>query len=267
MINSVIVPCFNNSTLTLNCIASILSHTSDSTEIILVDDHSQKTDFDLLLKKLPSNIGHRRLDIYRMTTNSGFSKACNQGAVLASRRSEKLIFLNNDTIVCPKWLDYLVENLTGNIGICGSKLLYPENTFSTIHNRLVTKDSIQHAGIMINNDLAPFHIHQFLPANTTEANVTKTFPYVTGASLAIRNELFQELGGFSEKYHNGCEDLDLCVRVRATGALVLYCHDSTAFHYETATRNPESSQTNLDIFIKENLEQLKKDREFSGEEF
>ena len=40
---------------------------------------------------------------------------------------------------------------------------------------------------------------------------------VTGACAVVRRTVFQQLGGFDEAYHNGGEDVDLCLRLRRRG--------------------------------------------------
>ena len=49
--------------------------------------------------------------------------------------------------------------------------------------------------------------------NEWDANVRREFRAVTGACLMIDRGLFREIGEFDERYINGCEDTDLCLRV------------------------------------------------------
>ena len=56
---------------------------------------------------------------------------------------------------------------------------------------------------------------------------------VTGAALAIRRSLFERIGGVCEDYIIGdYEDSDLCLRVRETGAAILYVPKAELFHFE-----------------------------------
>ena len=57
--------------------------------------------------------------------------------------------------------------------------------------------------------------------------------YVSGASLAIRRDLFEQLGGFDEHFAPAYyEDVDLAFRVRAAGYRVLYAPLSRVVHFE-----------------------------------
>ena len=65
---------------------------------------------------------------------------------------------------------------------------------------------------------------------------TVCVPAVTGACLLVRRALFEEVGGFDEAFLNGCEDVDLCLRIGEKGLRTLYCASSTLLHHECATR-------------------------------
>ena len=257
----IVIPTFNNSLLTLQCLDSLLKYTSDSVSIIIIDDHSTDEEFAKLMNGLPPIDGFRRIDVCRSSANVGFANICNEGSQLV--RTDVIIFLNNDTLVTEHWYSKLISKININ-RICGSKLLYPENKYSTIHNKQIQKGTIQHVGIIVDDKNLPQHIYRFERDDLPEANIYKTYPYITGAVLAIYKEVFEDLGGFNNKYINGCEDLDLCLRSRKKGIEIIYCPESVAFHHETATRNPEI--TNLALFMQEYKHELEKDRYFESKE-
>src|SRR5207249_1174872 len=62
----------------------------------------------------------------RNAANAGFIASCNRGAEIA--RGEILVFLNNDTIVTPGWLDALTDVFSEHpeAGLVGAKLIYPD---------------------------------------------------------------------------------------------------------------------------------------------
>lgn len=262
---SIIVPVFNNSHLTMQCIENLLKYTSEEIDIIIADDYSSEIEFEKLIQNLPKTNEYRRLDVYRSPCNVGFSRICNQAAEFVRRRTNLLIFLNNDVTITRDWIN-LLSKFDKNVGICGSKLLYPESKFSEIHGREILKGTIQHAGIIVDADCVPYHAFRFEHSDLIEANICSTYPYVTGASFAIKKEIFEDIGGFSGAYVNGCEDIDLCIKVRQVNKIIVYCPESLAFHHETATRKPETTKDNLVLLLKEHRLQLEQDIGFVPKE-
>jgi GT2 family glycosyltransferase len=228
---SIIIPFHNNVELTKQCIQSIFECTSSKIpyEIVLVDDAS--TD----LFSFETNYTSFRL--IKNETNLGFAPSCNYGARCAN--SKYLVFLNNDTLALEGWLDGLIDPIETNsqIGIVGSKLLYPDNT-------------IQHAGIAVDDERMPFHIYHRFPATFPGVNKLREYQAVTGACFIIKKELFQSVGGFDERYQNGFEDMDLCFRVGQAGYKIFYSPQSCLYHLESKTvkMGPSHYGDNLTLF-------------------
>jgi glycosyltransferase involved in cell wall biosynthesis len=93
-----------------------------------------------------------RVDLTRQCLEAllGFARACNRGASAA--RGAHLVFLNNDTIPLPDWLDALVEAAEAHprTGVVGSRLLFPDGR-------------IQHAGVVVSRLWqTPYHVYQNL---------------------------------------------------------------------------------------------------------
>ncbi len=143
-----------------------------------------------------------------------FAVNCNEGARLATTGT--VIFLNDDTETQPGWYQPLLKALETHT-VAGSRLTYPDGR-------------IQHAGIGFTWDGATLH-----GINLTEDGPSREVDAVTGACLAIRRDKFLTLGGFDTGYRNGNEDVDLCLRIRATGGTVWYCADSHVVHHESAS--------------------------------
>jgi GT2 family glycosyltransferase/glycosyltransferase involved in cell wall biosynthesis len=221
---SIIIPVFNKAALTRQCLDRLLAAPeSISTEIIVVDDGSTDSTPELLA-------GHgRRIHALRHESNSGFAKACNHGAGAAT--GEYLIFLNNDTIPKPGWLDALVNYARSHpkAGVVGSKLLFPN-------------DTVQHAGVVICQDRLPRHIYTGFPADHPAVNKSRAYTAVTGACMLIRKKLFEEVGGFDTTFVNSCEDIDLCLRLRQRGYEAHYCKDSVLYHLESVSRQGRSKE-------------------------
>lgn len=233
---SIIIPVFNKVTLTRRCVESILkTPPSVSFEIVIVDDHSQDGTRDYLAYL------SRRYNFVKTRSNSrnmGFSASCNRGAEIA--KGKFLIFLNNDTIPLPGWVEALVEvaERDRNIAVVGAKLLYPNNT-------------IQHAGVLFRNfpfPVTPFHVYAGEPADYPEANVELDYDAVTAACMLVKRKIFEKLGGFDERFVNGYEDVDFCLRVKDAGYRIVYTPRSVVYHLESSSPGRfDSSIPNLRI--------------------
>jgi GT2 family glycosyltransferase/glycosyltransferase involved in cell wall biosynthesis len=217
---SIIIPVFNQAYYTKQCLEKFYACTdSDSTELIVVDNHSTDETPGLL-----SSFG-KAVTVITNTVNMGFASACNQGARAASSRN--ILFLNNDTEVQPGWLEPLVETLErdSGIGAVGSQLLYPDGR-------------LQHAGVVIISQketcsLLPRHV--FMGENPANVPVDQPmcFQALTAACLILRKDDFDAIGGFDEAYWNGCEDVDLCFKLQQTGKKIVYQPESVVIHHES----------------------------------
>lgn len=221
---SIIIPVHSNLEYTHRCLTAI-HQTSylHNVEIIIIDNNA-----DPKTKKLLSTLDDFAKVIIN-EKNESYSHANNQGAAIAT--GKYLVFMNNDVQGISGWLEAFEDTFEKDptIGIQGAKLLYQN-------------EKIQHAGIVwgpipeLNNMNLHYHIHLLDEAEDSKVNVSKEYQMVTGALLAIRRELFHEVGGFDENYYFGHEDLDLCMKVRKAGYKVWYNHKASAYHYESMTK-------------------------------
>jgi O-antigen biosynthesis protein len=218
---SVIIPVFNQVSLTLQCLASLARHTpSGIHEIIVVDDASSEPYEQALAASWP------QVKVLRNAVNLGFAASCNRGAGAAS--GEFLLFLNNDTEALPGWLEPLAAVLATRpeVGIVAPKLIHPDRT-------------IQHCGKVWGEldtpDSQPSHIYYREPADSPKASKSREYALVTAACILVRRAEFFHLGPFDEGYENGWEDDDLCYAFSSAGKKIWYCAESTLVHYESIT--------------------------------
>jgi GT2 family glycosyltransferase/glycosyltransferase involved in cell wall biosynthesis len=221
---SIIIPVFNKAEFTFQCLRSLTREIDfDDVEVIVVNNASTDETAELLAR-----FGDR-LRVVTNAENRGFVDACNQGAQEA--RGQYLVFLNNDAVVLPGWLDELIATVEADetIGAVGSMFLYPDGR-------------IQEAGAIIWRDGAAFHYGWGGSPDDPRYSFARDVDYCSGASLLIRRELFERLGGFDRRYAPAYyEDADLCFGVRAAGCRVRYQPLSRVLHYEGATAGKDTS--------------------------
>ncbi len=220
---SIIVLGYNNVDMSIGCIKSIFeAKTSLDFEIIFVDNASDDQTFELVSRMAE---GEPRLTYIRSEINLMFSLGNNYGLNFA--RGEYTIFLNNDTLVRDGWMDILIGGLQQDptIGTTGPKLLYPDET-------------LQCGGIVFSgNSKIPYHIYRGFERDAAEVNKVRTFQALTGACLAFRTRDIVTLRGFDPIFINGCEDLDLCFRMRERlGKRAVYLPRSEVVHLESKSK-------------------------------
>lgn len=215
---SIIIPVHNHAGLTKQCLDALLRTVREDHEaqIIVVDNASRDETAAVLA------FFEDRVRTVPQRKNVGFAHACNDGANAAS--GDYLIFLNNDTVAMPGWLDALLNHAATHpaAGAIGGKLLYPN-------------DTIQHAGMVFNAHRRPVHLYRGFPSDHPAVNKARQFQMVTGACLCMPRKAFCEAGGFDTAFLNGYEDADLCLRLRELGYEVHYCPASVLYHLEGCT--------------------------------
>jgi O-antigen biosynthesis protein len=207
-------------------------------EVILVDNSSS----DDSVSYAESFDAPFRLEVLRNAENRSFSEANNQGAAQAT--GELLLFLNNDIEpIEQNWLGHLVDTLESRgAGAVGARLVYPrrpdlDNVGDLIHPDL----TLQHRGIhfLPDRDGAPRPHNAGAGEDplSASASAIREVPAVTAACLLMRRETFERVGGFTEGYVYGTEDVDICLKVREAGESVVYDGRAILWHHEFGTQN------------------------------
>jgi len=219
---SIVVPVFNHAALTYRCLRSILEHTPDLYEIIVVDNASTD-DTPKALRQIDN------IQIIANSENLGFVGGCNKGSVAA--QGEYILFLNNDTVVTDGWLTSLLATFDEHekVGAVGAKLVYPDGR-------------LQEAGAIVWSDGAGWNYGRDDDPQRAEYNYVREVDYCSGACLLVRRELFERLGGFDARFAPAYyEDADLGFEIRRLGYRVLYQPKAQVIHVEGATAGTDTN--------------------------
>ncbi len=214
---SIIIPVFNNWSDTLACLGSIVQFTDGPTYEVIVSDNASTDETPEMMKRIEGVVYSRN------DQNLGFIGSCNRAATRA--RGEFLVFLNNDTVVTPGWLEALrrtFHDIPGT-GLAGAKLLYPDGR-------------LQEAGGMIWRDASGSNYGKFDDPDHPRYNFAREVDYCSGACLMVPRALFEHFGGFDSHYKPAYyEDADLAFKIREAGHKVIYQPLAKIVHYEGLT--------------------------------
>jgi len=225
---SIIIPTKDRADLLSRCISTLLGVTKyDNLEIIVVDNGSRETASKEYFNTL---VADQRVHIVWNPGAFNYSAANNRAA--SEAKGEFLLFLNNDVeITHPDWLTELVSwAACKSTGLVGAKLLRANG-------------AIQHAGVVLGMNGFADHAFADQPALTFgmagSTGWYRNFLAVTGACMMIRREVFDELGGFDEKFTLCGSDVQLCLRAFEHGYRIVYNPFAELIHHERQTRSSE----------------------------
>lgn len=223
-----ILICSRNAKILERCLDSIERRTAYQNREIVVVEHVT---------------GEQRLlpgaSYTRVAYSGRFDFATMNNLGVKSAKGEVIVFLNDD--VEPQdaaWLEALVALAQRpEVGAVGALLYYPNG-------------AIQHAGVTLG--IAGYVGHPrrgrfdggFWPWTTVTRNVSA----VTGACLAMRRGVFEELGGFDPVFPVNYNDVDLCLRAGRAGYQVILEAVARLTHFESRTRRRGVKWEELDRF-------------------
>lgn len=170
------------------------------------------------------------LAVLRNAGNRGFAAACNQGA--AGSAADYLLFLNPDTRLSAASLApalaFLEEPANAGVGALGVRLVDEAGRTQRACARAPTPGRLVAQGLGLDRAFPRL----FPPHFMTEWDHadTRDVDQAMGAFLMIRRRLFEELGGFDERFFVYFDDVDLCLRVRRAGWRVVHFAGAEAYH-------------------------------------
>jgi O-antigen biosynthesis protein len=224
---AIIIPTRDRVDLLRECLTSVETlSTYKNWTITIVDNGSVEAEtLDFL-----EGTGHA---VVRRAGPFNYSELMNFGRSQVD--AQYLLMINNDIVTTtPDWIEALLEHAQRpEVGAVGARLVYPDGT-------------TQHEGIGLGN------ICMASTAVNLDAGwmgrVVRDVSAVTGACQMVRSSVFDEVGGYDEAMPLAYNDVDFCLRVRATGRLVVYTPHAQLSHREGASRGRTHQLADEELF-------------------
>lgn len=173
---------------------------------------------------------HPLIKILRNEKNLGFSVACNQGAVRCD--AKYVLFLNPDTRIVEESLwhpvNFMDNPMNESVAICGIRLLDSKGRVSRTCCRFPTGAKFFYKATGLDK-MFPTVFRGYVMTEWDHEQ-SASVDHVIGAFYLVRRSVFEELGGFDERFFVYLEDLDFSLRARNAGWRTCYLAEGYAYH-------------------------------------
>ena len=222
---SIIIPTKNEVALLDTCITSLVEHDSlEGCEIVIIDNGSTDAHTLAYYRQLAHDLPQVRIVSY----DADYNPAAIANTAAKTCTSDYLLFLDNDTEVISTAAvsSMLAHCMRRDVGVVGVKMLFPD-------------DTIQHAGLMVGAYGSAGTIGVDLPRSDYGYGrrfiCAHDLSAVSGAVMMVKRKVFDEVGGFDERFLVSCHDVDFCLKVNKAGYRVVFNGDIEFYHQENAT--------------------------------
>lgn len=206
-------------------------------EVIIVENNSTEKETFEYYEKIKQRYENLKVVIWTGIFN--YSAINNFGVNYA--KGEYILLLNNDVeIINGSCLEeMLMFAQRKDVGAVGAKLYYSD-------------DTVQHAGVILGLGGTAGHAHKHFgrshPGYMARASIAQNLTACTAACLMMRRDVFDEVGGLDESFEVAFNDVDLCMKIREKGYLVVFTPYAELYHYESKSRGNDSTPEKLERF-------------------
>lgn len=228
---SIVIPNMDHIEVLRTCIDSILDKTTyENYEIIIIENNSKNEETFSYYRELEKN---SCVKIVNWIGKFNYS-AINNFGVQQAVTGEYITLLNNDIeVITPDWIEQmLMFAQRTDVGAVGAMLYYPDET-------------IQHAGVILGVGGVAGHSHKNFNRGSygymSRATIVQNLSAVTFACVMIPRNVWDEVGGLDESFAVAFNDVDMCMRIRKAGYLIVWTPYAELYHYESKSRGLEDT--------------------------
>jgi GT2 family glycosyltransferase len=226
---SIIIANQDSGTRLRRCLRSIQATPYAPYEIIVADNHGHPPETVALYQESRTRPNTKVVE---------WGKAVGDAAVnnfaVNHAQGEVLLFLSNGIeTITPDWLVRMLEHAQQpQVGAVGAKLLYRDET-------------IQHGGIVLGLKGLAGRVHHRCARKSFGYQyrlvATQNVSAITAACLMMRRKVFDEVGGFDERYTTAFHDIDLCLKIRRQNYMIVWTPYAELFHDKPKRRGTDDS--------------------------
>lgn len=198
-----------------------LIENTDDAQIVVVDNQSTDDSVTFIQQNFPT------VRIIVNESNGGFAKGYNDGMEQLKGEFEYYVLINSDIEVTKNWLSPLIEKLESNPTIAGvqPKVLS--------YNKKTHFEYAGASGGFIDKNLYPFcrgRIFDVLEEDKGQYDTEIEVFWTTGACMAVRANVYHQLGGLDAYFFAHMEEIDFCWRAKKQNYSFYAIPQATVYH-------------------------------------
>lgn len=235
---SIVIVHYNKVVDLINVLSSIAAQKIQASyEVVVIDNGSQN-----LCSVLPKNISNLRY--VKVGMNTGYSQGNNIGVSLCN--GNYVLILNPDTYLQPHSIDSMMKYLDShkNVAVVTPMLQdeYGNQYLQIGPRRLGMMEGIVCLSF-INKILPNNAISKRYFGSDLDWNISCDVEVFPGSVFLIRKKVYQDLGGFDERFFLYFEECDLSNRLIDHGWKIHYLASAKCIHYWGAKKNTNSTNS------------------------
>ena len=213
---------WNGRDLTLDCLSSLEKIAYPNVKVYVIDNGSSDNSVTAIRNQFPEkSVFNSIYEIIELPENYGFARGNNAGFELVKQKADYTIFLNNDTIVDPNFVEPLINAMESNSTVKQStpKIFYADNL-----------DYIWFGGGKVSLWAGWIRHLGIRQKDSMQFSFNRNVDYATGCCVCMRTLDFESIGMFDESFLMYGEDVDLSLRFRKQGGQILFVPESKIWH-------------------------------------
>ena len=228
---TLIIPTRDRLSYLKRCLETIFGKTAyPSFDVLIVDNESVEKETLTFLEDISE-----RHPVSVISAPGEFNYSALNNIAVAQAQGDIVALLNNDVeVISSEWLREMVcYAAMPRIGAVGAKLLYANGL-------------VQHAGIILGAGGIANHAFHGYHATDSGYQARLQLPQyvsaVTGACLVVAKKKYLAVGGLDEQdLKVAYNDVDLCLKLSASGLHNVYTPYATLIHHESISRGKDTS--------------------------
>lgn len=228
---TIVIPTRDKPDLLKACIYSILENDGGEVDLDIVIVNNQSVEAET--HRLFEIFGTQGIRVIDFPHPFNYSAMCNMAALDST--SEYICFFNNDAEIIQNssWLTCLIDHARqSDVGVVGSVLEYPDKT-------------LQHFGIALGMSGIAGYPFSRKKSEDFDSHPCLEVSAVTFACAVMRRDVFERVGGLSEDFPNGLNDVDFGIKCSRLELKNVLCTRSKIMHRESESRGSAWKLTNI----------------------